>query len=135
MRILIDTGALIALGRARDQYHERALELAHRHLAAGGRFVGTTMILGEAHAHLLHLRGPAEARGILTRLLNDPAHEWVEVPADLVSEAVVNWLDRFDDQGFTLVDAVSFELMRREGLREAFSFDGRFPIAGFELFG
>ena len=31
--------------------------------------------------------------------------------------------------------AQEFELMRREGLRAAFSFDVHFRIAGFELFG
>jgi predicted nucleic acid-binding protein len=42
-------------------------------------------------------------------------------------------LERYHDQDFTLTDAVSFEVMRRERIRQAFAFDGHFVTAGFEL--
>lgn len=133
MRVLVDTGALLALSRKQDEYHAKAVAIAKRHLAAGGRFLGTTSILGELHAHLLHLRGPREARVALRHLLDDPAHAWAEVSSDLVRDAVARWLDRFADQPFSLVDAVSFEVMRRENLNRAFAFDRHFEVAGFEL--
>lgn len=133
MRALVDTSALIALSRTRDQYHEQALSAAHEHLASGGRFLGTTLVLGELHAHLLHLRGPREARVTLTRVLDDPAHEWAAVSPELVHDAVTGWIARFSDQSFSLVDAVSFELMKQEGLTHAFAFDVHFEVAGFEL--
>ena len=101
MRALVDTSALLALARRRDQHHARAVEIADRHLAAGGQYVGTTLVLGELHSHLLYLRGPRDARAVLLHLLDDPVHEWVEVPASLVREAVVNWLARYPDQHFS----------------------------------
>ena len=134
MRVLADTSALLALSRRQDQYHADAVKIAERHLAAGGRYLGTTLILGELYSHLLYLRGPAGARAALTHLLDDPAHEWVEVTAALVREAKARWLMRFADQSFSLVDAVSFEIMRREKLTQAFAFDHHFETAGFELF-
>ncbi len=82
---------------------------------------------------MLYLRGPRDARAVLLHLLDDPVHEWVEVPASLVREAVVNWLARYPDQRFSIVDAVSFEVMRRMGLRHAFAFDRHFEVAGFEV--
>ena len=130
---LIDAGALIALARTRDQYHERARAIVEDHLAAGGRFIGTVLVLGEFHAHMLHRVGPAAARRALTLLLADPVHAWEEVAHDLVADATDRWLTRFADQPFTLVDAVSFEVMRRAGVRHAFAFDRHFEIAGFEL--
>jgi predicted nucleic acid-binding protein len=133
MRALIDTSALLALARTRDQYHGRAVGIAEGHLGRGGRYVGTTLILGELHAHLVHLRGPVDARAQIRRLLVDPIHEWVQVGPDLLTEALDHWLEKFDDQDFTLADAVSFEVMRREGLRRAFAFDRHFEVAGFEL--
>jgi uncharacterized protein len=133
MRALIDTSALLALSRARDQYHEQAVRLAGRHVGSGGRFVGTTLVLSELHSHLLYLRGPTDARTALTHLLEDPVHDWLEVSAELAREAVAGWLDRFTDQSLTLVDAVSFEVMRRERLRDAFAFDRHFETAGFSL--
>jgi uncharacterized protein len=133
VRVLIDTGALLALSRPRDQYHEPAVRLAERHLGSGGHFVGTTLILAELYSHLLYLRGARDARAALARLLDDPVHEWLEVPADLVREALAAWLERFADQSFSLVDAVSFEVMRREKLSHAFAFDHHFETAGFSL--
>ena len=134
VRVLADTSALLALSRRQDQYHARAVEIAERHLATGGRFLSTTLVLGELYSHLLYLRGPRGARDVLTHLLEDPMHEWMDVNAALVREASVRWLERFADQRFSLVDAASFEVMRRENLTQAFAFDHHFEVAGFELF-
>jgi hypothetical protein len=43
------------------------------------------------------------------------------------------WLDRHRDQDVTLTDAVSFEVMRRQRIRQAFAFDTHFLTAGFEF--
>jgi predicted nucleic acid-binding protein len=133
VRALVDTGALLALSRQKDQYHTRAVDIAERHLGAGGQFVGTTLILAELHSHLLYLRGPREARVAVSALLEDPVHEWLAVSSALEREAVTRWLARFSDQGFSLIDAVSFEIMRRSRITHAFAFDRHFTIAGFTL--
>ena len=135
MRALVDTGALLALSRRKDQYHARAVDIAERHLGAGGQFVGTTLILAEFHSHLLYLRGSTEARVAVSVLLDDPVHDWLAVSPDLQREAVVRWLARYPDQTFSLIDAVSFEVMRRHKVTHAFAFDRHFAVAGFELLG
>lgn len=132
-RTLVDTGALLAVANPRDQYHERAVARGRRFLEKGGRWVGTTLVLAELHGHLLHRRGAETARSHLGRLLEDPAYEWVDATAELVREARGRWLERFHDQAFSLTDAVSFEVMRREKLTTAFAFDHHFEVAGFEL--
>jgi predicted nucleic acid-binding protein len=63
----------------------------------------------------------------------DPTHEWFGVDADLVQHATARWLARFPEQRFSLADAVSFEVMKRERTTHAFAFDRQFETAGFEL--
>jgi uncharacterized protein len=131
--VLVDTSALLALAYARDQWHSRATRAARANASSGVRYVGTTLVLGEFHAHLLYLRGPADAREAITRLTSDPTHEWLGVDADLVQHATARWLARFPDQRFSLADAVSFEIMKRERITHAFAFDKHFEAAGFAL--
>jgi len=132
-RVLVDTGALLALAYPLDQYHGSAVRIGREHRARGGRLVGTLLVVSELHTLLLHRRGPADARQVVGALLADPFHEWVDVTVDLARSAVSGWLERFADQRFTLCDAVSFEVMRREKLTTAFAFDDDFVAAGFEV--
>ena len=132
-RVLVDTGALLALAYPLDQYHHVAVNVGRKHRAAGGRFVGTLLVVSELHTLLLHRRGPADARRVVGALLSDPFHEWVDVTVELARSAVSAWLERFADQRFTLCDAVSFEVMRRQQLTTAFAFDDDFVTAGFEV--
>lgn len=133
MRVLVDTSALLALASRRDQWHTRAARIARENHRTGTRYVGSTLVLGEFHAHLLHLRGPDEARRAITALIGDPTQEWIAVDQRLVADAAARWLVRFADQFFSLVDAVSFELMRRERITTAFAFDRHFETAGFRI--
>ena len=43
-------------------------------------------------------------------------------------------LRRYDDKSFSYVDATSFSVMERLGIRQAFSFDPHFEQYGLELF-
>ena len=56
---------------------------------------------------------------------------WVD--EDVTSAAVHRWLRRYRDRTLSLTDAVSFEVMQREGLREAFAFDEDFQRVGFTV--
>ena len=78
-------------------------------------------------------RGPTAARRTITALLEDPAYEWHDASLPLIRAAVASWLERFTDQRFSLTDAVSFEVMRRQRLTTAFAFDEDFEVAGFDL--
>jgi len=132
-RVAIDTGALLALASPRDQYHVRAVATARRFVALGGRWIGSVLVLAELHGHMLQRRGPTVARNILTTLRQDPAYEWREVTVDLIDVANSAWLERFSDQHFSLTDAVTFALMKRERIQTAFAFDQDFVTAGYRL--
>ena len=134
-RAAIDTGALLALANPRDQYHAAAVHTARRFVHDGGRWVGSVMVLGELHGHLLRWRGPAVARQVLESVRRDPAYDWRAVEPALVDEAISEWLERFGDHRFSLTDAVTFAMMRRERLKIAFAFDQDFRAAGFTWLG
>jgi predicted nucleic acid-binding protein len=132
-RAAVDTGALLALASSRDQYHDRAIAIEQRFRRAGGRWVGTVLVLAELHAHLLRRVDPVTARRVVQALRADPAFEWHDVTLEMVSRALDAWIGRFADQRFSLTDAVTFELMTREKLTRAFAFDADFVTAGFRL--
>ena len=132
-RAAVDTGALLALASTRDQYHDRAVDIEARFRLAGGRWVGTVLVLAELHGHLLRRVDPLTARRVVQSLQSDRAFEWHDVTADLVARALDVWIGRFTDQRFSLTDAVTFEVMRREKLARAFAFDSDFVTAGFRL--
>ncbi len=115
----------------RDQAHPRAAA-TWTTLRAGQRpLVTTGLVAAECHTLLLHRLGAAAAVSFLNGLFARP-HQRIAWPdADLVLEARDRWLRRFADQSITLTDAVSFEVMRQEGIREAFTFDEDFRRAGF----
>lgn len=95
--------------------------------------MSSVLVLAEFHRHALFHRGPAFARAKIRDVLSDPAHTWLDVSTALADAALSAWLERFEDQDFSLADAVSFELMQREGLAEAFAFDKHYVVAGFRL--
>jgi predicted nucleic acid-binding protein len=126
---------LLALAAPNDRYHQQARHIAGGFIAAGGRLFGTALVLAELHALVLHRANPAAARAGIGALIDDPAYQWFDVTIDLERAAADAWLTRYHDQRFSLADAVSFEVMRREGIRKAFAFDRDFVTAGYELLG
>jgi predicted nucleic acid-binding protein len=104
-----------------------------RHAAAGVRWTSSVLVLAEFHLLAVRRRGATAARAAVTSLLRDAACEWLDVPVAVVSDATSNWLERFPDQSFTLADALSFELMKRERLTQSFAFDQHYVTAGFVL--
>jgi hypothetical protein len=55
----------------------------------------------------------------------------VHSTAELEAVAEARWLTRFDDQDFSLTDAVSFAVMAERGMTEALTLDKHFAVAGF----
>jgi len=132
-RVAVDTGALLALASSRDQYHKRARSTLLQLQAAGTRFVGHALVLGELHGHLIRRVEPTDARRLVVGLLHDKAFEWRDVGPELIGRACASWIERFVDQHFSLTDALTFELMRSERITHAFAFDQDFVTAGFSL--
>lgn len=128
-RVYLDTVGLIATWDKTDQWHEDATRAYLKIRSA--RFSGITTLpvlieCGNASARRPYrpdvnsLRKQLAARG---RLI---------VPTDEDWEVAWNAYDRGEAANAGIVDQVSFVVMRRLGISQAFTNDSHFKAAGFE---
>ena len=127
--IFVDTSALFALASDRDSMHREARLAFDRLLRTERRLLTHSYVLSESMA-LLHQRlgrGAALALAAETRAFDI---EWVDEPLHNAAVDALHGAPR----GVSLVDQVSFLVMRRRGIDEAFAFDRHFAAAGFRLY-
>ena len=129
----LDTSAWLPVLVRRDPRHTEVTQAYERVLDEGRRLVTSNLVVAELHALLVRQRGAPAGVALLDQIYADPGHEVLFVDRELESRAVDRWLRPFRDQRFSLTDAVSFEVMRQEGIRTAFALDRHFAVAGFEL--
>lgn len=126
-RILADTSANYALLDRSDRNHAQAVALARlmrrRHLTP----LLTNFIVGETHGLVLSRLGAALAR----RWLFGNVWPIERITADDEARAR-DVLRRYDDKNFSYVDATSFIVMERLGIKQAFTFDPHFEQFGLE---
>jgi predicted nucleic acid-binding protein len=127
--VFMDTVGLLALWNKDDQWHEAA-ERAFAKINASQATVLTT-------AYVLLECGNAAARsGIRTEV--DRLREQLELADALIWPTIADWAEAWtayrrggaDSAG--IVDHISFAVMRRCGIVQAFTNDRHFRAAGFE---
>jgi predicted nucleic acid-binding protein len=128
-RILADTSANYALLDRSDRNHARAVSLARLMRRRRLTPLLTNFVVGETHGLVLSRLGAGLAR----RWLFGNVWPIERITADDEVRAR-DILRRYDDKSFSYVDATSFSLMERLGVRQAFSFDPHFEQYGLELF-
>lgn len=128
----MDTGAWIAITVARDRHHQAAVAIHRRLLHQAMVLATTNLVVSEAHVAIRRVGGHAPATRFLQSLRHSSRLLKLYSDADLEAQAE-DILARYADQDFSFVDAVSFAVMRRRGIAEAFAFDQHFLTAGFVL--
>lgn len=129
--IFLDTSAIYALADQTDPQHAPAKERLQAVLESGEGIFTHNYVLVEAMALIQSRLG----LGAALRLARDSRVfdiEWVE---EATHEEAVRRLARLGRRGVSLVDQVSFIVMRRRGARSALAFDADFEAEGFRLFG
>lgn len=127
--IFVDTGPLVALHFERDQYHDAA----RRGFETLPRPWMISNHVGDETATLLgRLAGYGLAADRMHDLYSSPSFDIVSSSRADELEAI-RWMRKLADQQVSFTDCISFALMRRLGVRVAFSFDHHFRAAGFEL--
>jgi len=131
-KIFVDTGAWIALAEMKDPFHQRAVAYWEALVRAGARISTSIPVILETFT-FLDRRGSRElALRWQASLGTIKRFQIIECsPVDL--EEAWGYLERKEFHKLSLVDATSFVLMRRLGIRVAFAFDTHFISAGFRL--
>lgn len=129
MNIFIDTSALLAVMNGDDANHRTAKLLWEKHVGGGDTLVCHNYILVETSA-LTSRRLGIEAVHVLEKDIVPVLHLlWVNPE---IHQAAVGAHLGAGRRTLSLVDCVSFEIMRRTGLRTAFAFDRHFEDYGYE---
>jgi hypothetical protein len=128
--LFVDTSAWYPLADAGHPDHAAVTDTLAQRIRDGARVVTTNLVVAETHALLLRRGGREPALRFLREVRSDPILVETSSP-DLEGRAIADWLDRYEDQSFTLTDAVSFVVMADRGIHEALALDRHFSTAGF----
>lgn len=117
----------------RDQYHAAAARVWQTILRTRREMVTTNLVVSESHAMIARRAGVAAGLQFLETFTVPGAPRLVWANRDITQTAVEHWLQPYRDKVLSLTDAVSFEVMRRENMPVAFSYDRDFQAVGFDL--
>lgn len=127
-RVFADTSALYALLDAGDASHPKARRAFERLRQREALLTTSSYVLVETCALVGRRLGLPALRAFREDFAPLLEVVWVDGP---VHEAALDLLFERRKATLSLVDAVSFVVMRREGIDEAFAFDRHFEDEGF----
>ena len=113
--------------------HDAARAAYQRAVTEGVPLVTTDLVAAEMHALLLRWRDQSTGARFLDLVYQTGTHTVIHADDGLIGDALSHWIRRFTDQRFTLCDAVSFEVMRRERITTALALDRHFVTAGYRM--
>jgi predicted nucleic acid-binding protein len=130
--VFVDTSFLVALLDEDDPMYADALRLWRRVEAERLSVLTSDYVVLEACAVLQRRLGVPAMRRLVHQILDPVALEWVTRDDH---ERAVDALLVANRRNLSLVDCVSFEVMRRMDVRECLAFDRHFAEQGFSSVG
>jgi len=130
--IFIDTGAFVARYVERDQYHAQAAEYWSHIRRSGLACLTSSFVLNETFT-LLSRRATYEFAAERARNLYASSILEVLRPTEEEEVAAIEYLEKYADQQVSFTDCISFALMRARDIRDVFTFDRHFALAGFNV--
>ena len=129
MSVFVDTSAFFAVLDADDENHDAAKQMWQDLLAREAVLVCSNYVLVETLALVQRRLGIPAVRVFQEDIMPVLNIEWVDESLHQVGIASVLAAVRRE---LSLVDCVSFEIMRRSGIKTAFVFNHHFDEQGFE---
>ncbi len=130
MTIFVDTSALYAVLDRDDERHEQARETWTRILSEDAPLLTSSYVLVESFALIQSRLGMEALRTFSDAVLPVIRPHWVSEEDHRTAAQAVLAADR---RGLSLVDCVSFHVMRRLRVRKVFAFDQHFDEQGFRV--
>jgi predicted nucleic acid-binding protein len=132
MATFVDTSGLLALLNPADRYHEEAWAVWESLIYAGEPLATSSFVLVETYALLQSRLGFDAVKTMHEEVLPLIKIHWVDMSVfhEAASALLVS-----HRRSLSLVDCVSFVLMRRLGIRTAFAWDNHFEEQGFRRYG
>lgn len=128
MSVYVDTSALFAVLDRDDSCHPVAEAVWIRLIQENATLVCTNYVLVEASALIQRRLGTKALRVFQEDIVPILRVQWVD---EATHQAAVRMLLSSRSRSLSLVDCVSFVVMRRLGLGTAFAFDRHFRTQGF----
>jgi len=128
MTVFVDTSAFYAFLDTHDRNHEIAKKAWTEFLSQGELLVTSNYVIVETDALLRKRAGLAVVRKFHEDILPAITIAWVD---QQIHASGVNATLAGSKGGPSLVDCVSFAMMRQLGLKDVFAFDSHFADQGF----
>jgi predicted nucleic acid-binding protein len=129
MMIFVDTSALLAVSFSGDNFAEAAQKVWADLLAREDELVCNNYTILETISLLQRRFGLEVVKFFLDNIAPALHIVWVD---ESQHEAALSAVLAANRRELSLVDCISFETMRRLGIRRAFAFDPHFTELGFE---
>ena len=130
--IYIDTGAFLARYISHDQYHSQAREGWKKLERTGKKCFTSNFVLNETFTLLARRASYSFAAQRARAILSSEILAILRASQEEEFDAL-ELFEKYADQEVSYTDCISFALMRKHGIQDAFSFDNHFERAGFKL--
>lgn len=130
MSVFVDTSGLYALLVRTEERHADVVSALRKVLEEGRVLNTTSYVIVETVALLQHRLGLAPVRDFVEHLLPLLSIEWV---TEALHRKGTEHLLRENRRHLSLVDCVSLEYIRSEGMRDVLALDSHFTQAGCRL--
>ena len=131
--LFIDTGAFIAKFLPDDQFHSKAVEIWSQLDRKQTKIVTSNFVLDETLTLLARRSSYAFAAEVAQALYSSEVIKIVR-PTLETELSALTFFEKFSDQKVSFTDCISFQLMKENNIKNIFSFDRHFTLAGFDLF-
>ena len=128
--LFVDSGPFVAVVNPDDQHEEEARRGWTRLADENFPLFSTEHVLDEVATAICRTQSPRRAADWVDQQVDSGLIRWISCgPEDW--RTATRWLRKYSDQRINFTDALSFTLMRRLKIHEAFTFDRHFSVAGF----